>query len=185
MDELSIDTYMWQETSLMLFPPPWVWRLHSSEPKGCKYYNAGKQWLNDDGMMALLNGNIFHVTGPLCGNSLDHIVSYVRVGSSMNFTLDILSDHELRVIMINTLRSRPYGRYFADDIFKCILLNENVWIPIKISLKFVPKDPINNIPAFVQIMAWRRLGDKPLYESMMVSLSRHICDTRPQWVNTL
>ena len=27
---------------------------------------------------------------------------------------------------------------FADDIFKCIFLNDNVWIPIKVSLKFVP-----------------------------------------------
>ena len=25
----------------------------------------------------------------------------------------------------------------ADDIFKCIFLNENIWISIKISLKFV------------------------------------------------
>ena len=37
------------------------------------------------------------------------------------------------------LRPRQNGRYFADDIFKCIFLNENVWIPIEISLKFVPK----------------------------------------------
>ena len=34
----------------------------------------------------------------------------------------------------------------------------------RISLKFVPKGPINNIPALVQIMAWRRSGDKPLPE---------------------
>ena len=54
----------------------------------------------------------------------------------------------------------------ADDIFKCILLNENVWISIKISLKFVPKESINNISALVQIMAWCRLGDKPLSEPM-------------------
>ena len=40
-------------------------------------------------------------------------------------------------------------------IFKCIFLNKNVWIWIKISLKFVPQGPINNIPALVQIMAWR------------------------------
>ena len=46
---------------------------------------------------------------------------------------------------------------------------ENVWIPTKISLKFVPKGPINNIPALVQIMAWRSPGDKPLSELMMVS----------------
>ena len=86
---------------------------------------------------------------------------------------------------VNTLRPRQNGRHFADDIFKCILLNKNVWIPIKISMKFVPKGPINNIPALVQIMAWRRPGDKPLSEPMMVSLTMHICVTRPQWVKLL
>ena len=58
--------------------------------------------------------------------------------------------------------------------------NENVIISIKISLKFVPDGPINNIPALVQIMAWRRLGDKPLSEPMMVLLLTHMCVTRPQ-----
>ena len=81
----------------------------------------------------------------------------------------------------NTLRPRQNGRHFADDILKCIFLNENVWISIKISLKFAPKCPINNIPALVQIMAWRRPGDKPLSEPVMVRLSTHICVTRPQW----
>ena len=83
---------------------------------------------------------------------------------------------------VNTLRPRRNEQHFADDIFKRIFFNENVWIPIKISLKFVPKGPINNIPALVQIMAWRRSGDKPLSEPMMVSLPMHICVTRPQWV---
>ena len=32
-------------------------------------------------------------------------------------------------------------------IFKCIFFNENIWISIEISLKFVPKGPIKNIPA--------------------------------------
>ena len=62
-------------------------------------------------------------------------------------------------------RPRQNGRLFADDIFKCIFLNENVWILIKISLKFVSKGLINNIQALVQIMAWRWLGDKPLSEA--------------------
>ena len=84
---------------------------------------------------------------------------------------------------INTLRPRQNGRHFAGDIFKCILLNENVWITIKISLKFVPKGLTNNIPAMVQIMAWHRSGDKPLYEPIMVSILTHICVSRPQWVN--
>ena len=88
-----------------------------------------------------------------------------------------------RLQWVNSLRPRPNRRHVADDIFKCIFLNENVWIPIKISLKFVPKGPINNILALVQIMAWRRSGDKPLSEPMMVNLPTHICVTRPQWVN--
>ena len=59
--------------------------------------------------------------------------------------------------------ARQDGRHFADDIFKCIFLNENIWITIKISLKFVPKGPINNIPTLVQIMSWRQPGDKPIW----------------------
>ena len=86
--------------------------------------------------------------------------------------------------LLNTLRPRQNGRHFAD-IFKCIFLNENVWIPIRISLKFVPKCLIKNNPALVQIMAWRLPGDKPLSEPMTVSLSTHICVIRPHWVNTM
>ena len=71
---------------------------------------------------------------------------------------------------VNTLRPRQNGRNFPDDIFNCIFLNENVWISNKISLKFVGKGQINNIPALVQIMDWRRPGDKPLSEPMMISL---------------
>ena len=56
----------------------------------------------------------------------------------------------------NTLRPILNGRYFQDDIFECIFLNENVWFSIKISLKFVPDSQINNIPGLVRIIAWRR-----------------------------
>ena len=87
------------------------------------------------------------------------------------------------ILLFNTLRPRKNGRRFADNTFKRIFLNENVWISLKISLKFVPKGSIINIPALVQIMAWRHSGDKPLSEPMMVSLPTHICVTRPQWVN--
>ena len=67
----------------------------------------------------------------------------------------------------NTLRPRQDGRHFPDDIFKCIFLNENVWISLTISLKCVRKVRINDIP---------------LSEPMMISLLTHICVTRPQWV---
>ena len=87
--------------------------------------------------------------------------------------------------MFNTLRPRQDGRHFSDEIFKCIIVNENAWILIKISLKFVPKVRNSNIPALVQIMAWRRPGDKPLSEPMIVKLPTHIWVTRPQWVKTV
>ena len=67
------------------------------------------------------------------------------------------------------------------DIFNCIFFNENIWISIGISLKYVPKGQINNIPPLVQIMDCCLPGDKPLSEPMMVRLSTHICVTRPQW----
>ena len=53
---------------------------------------------------------------------------------------------------------------------------------LKISFKFVHTVRNDNIPALVQIMAWRRPGDKPSSEPMMISLLTHVCTTRPQWV---
>ena len=82
--------------------------------------------------------------------------------------------------LFNTLWLRPNGRHFADDPFKRIFLNKTLTISIKISLNFVPKGPIDNIPALFQIMAWHRRGDKPLSEPMMVSSLTHICVTGPQ-----
>ena len=77
----------------------------------------------------------------------------------------------------NILASDPS----ADHIFEYIFLNKK-WIWSKISLKFVPKGLIINIPALVQTMAWCCPGDKPLSEPMVVRLPMHICVTRPQWV---
>ena len=55
----------------------------------------------------------------------------------------------------------------AEDIFKCIFMNEKLQILIRISLKFVTKGPIDNKSAVVQVIAWRRTGDKPLHETML------------------
>ena len=54
-----------------------------------------------------------------------------------------------------------------NDISKCIFMNEKFYISIRISLKFVPKGTIDNKIALVQVMAWRRTGDKPLSETML------------------
>ena len=57
------------------------------------------------------------------------------------------------------------------DICKRIFLNENFYISIKISLKFLPKEPVDNILALFQIMAWHWTGDKALFEPMMANVA--------------
>ena len=105
--------------------------------------------------------------------------------SSLKLCLDT-PDRKIRLwlllyalISVNTSRPRKKCRHFAD---KCIRLDENVWISIKISLEFVFKRLINTFPSLVQIMTWYRPGDKPLPAPMMVSLPTHKCVIR-QWVD--
>ena len=105
--------------------------------------------------------------------------------SQYNFLIFLWSIPAFAFSTLSTLRPRQNGPHFAEDMFKCIFLNENVWILIEISLKFVSKGSINNNPALFQIMAWRHLGNKPLSKAMMVSSLTHICVTWPQWVNML
>ena len=102
----------------------------------------------------------------------------VRLHSATTF-IQLLRYHDV----INTLRPRQDGRHFADDSFTCVFFNENCCILIKFSLKYIRKGAIDNNRALVQIMAWRRSGDKPLSEPMMVRLPTDICVARPQWVN--
>ena len=77
--------------------------------------------------------------------------------TQIRFTSAWHSVSSIRCTPVNSSSPGQNGRHFADDSFKCIFLNENIWIAIKISLKFVPRGPMNNIPALVQIMAWRRI----------------------------
>ena len=81
--------------------------------------------------------------------------------------------------LTNTLRPGRNRRHFTDDIFKCIFLNENVWISNPI-----PKGSINDMRSLFQIMAWRRPNDKPLSEPMTVRLLMKLCVIRPQWVTS-
>ena len=65
--------------------------------------------------------------------------------------------HEVgRSHLLNPLRPRQNGRPFRRRHFRTHFWGWNNSIPIEISRKFVPRGPINNIPALVQIMAWRR-----------------------------
>ena len=101
-----------------------------------------------------------------------HLRIYDFTNRAETYQTGVLSTRWIvSLLRVNTLSPRQNGRHFADDIFKWVFLNENVWFSIKISLKFVHKVPINNFPALVQIMAWRRTGDKPLSEPMMAQFN--------------
>ena len=104
---------------------------------------------------------------------------------SWNRHTDLMRWWDLCPWHLNTLRPRPNGHHFADDVFKHIFLNENVCILLKISLKFVPKDLINNISALDQIMTWHWPGTKALSGPIIVRLPTHICVTWPQWVKPI
>ena len=77
---------------------------------------------------------------------LNHLHSFCQPSERFISTTASLHDSTL----VNTLRPTQHRRHFTD-IFKCIFVNQNIWTSI--SLKFVLKDRINNIPALVQIMA--------------------------------
>ena len=98
-------------------------------------------------------------------NSLISLTS--RLGQGLLFT-QISGQSPI----VNTSRLRQKGSHFAEDTLKRIFLNENVRISLKISLKFVHKGQINNIPALVQIMALGLVGTKPSSETIWLDCQR-------------
>ena len=58
------------------------------------------------------------------------------------------------------------------------------WFRLQFHWSLSPKVPINNISVFIQIMAWRRPGAKPLSEPMMTIVLTRICVIRPQWIKS-
>ena len=58
--------------------------------------------------------------------------------------------------------------------FQVNLLNRNIYISIKISLKHVARGPIINILALVQVTAYRQPGGKSLSEPIVISLLKHV-----------
>ena len=74
--------------------------------------------------------------------------------------------------LVNSSSPRQNGcRCATNYVFKYIFVNEKFSITINISLKFVPKGPIDNKSALVQVMVWRRTGDKPLPESKLAQIT--------------
>ena len=90
---------------------------------------------------------------------------YFSVMVSASLAIEICDCKD--IICLNTLSPKQNCCHFANDIFRCIFLNEHLHVLFRISLKFVHNGPIDNKPALVQMMAWHRTGDKPLSETMM------------------
>ena len=91
-------------------------------------------------------------------------------------------------LLFNALRPRPDRRHIPHDIFRCIFLNEYVWISIKISLKFVPEGPINNIPHWFRYWLGADEATSHYLDQCCSSLLTQVCVTRPQcieWVVAL
>ena len=111
------------------------------------------------------------ITSPLCCKGTSGSLQKVPVIPSACWMLFI------RHVMSISLTH--WGRDKMAAVSQTTLSNAFSWMKM---LEFRLRFQINNYPALVQIMAWRRSGDKPLSEPMMVSLLTHICVTRPQWV---
>ena len=67
--------------------------------------------------------------------------------------------------------SEPNGQHFADDNFKWIIWNGNVWFSSKISVKCVQEGLIDHKAALILVMAWHQIDDKPLPEPVMTKIS--------------
>ena len=102
-------------------------------------------------------------------------ICLAHINKSKHTKCTIQDIHPKRILTHFPLDKMAAG--LADDIFKCIFLKENDMIPIQISMKFVPKSSIDNKPALVQVMAWRRIGDKPYLNQWWPSSLTHICGT--------
>ena len=116
----------------------------------------------------MTNISYFRATNTISGN-FNHGYSH-----TWNMTITYLIIEHILAPMCHKLTHLPLDKMaaiLADDNFKCIFLNENDRISIRISLKFVPSSPIDNKPALVQVMAWRRRGDKPLPELMLTQFT--------------
>ena len=173
---IGLKTLMYRRLDQRYFPPSWEPVLYVLENKSVIFHwsTIRRECVNSKRVVVYFNTYCWHT-------NVECFWCYI----SYHCSLDGECYQIERILSLNTLRPRQHGRHFANGIFKCIFLNENIWISINISLNFVPNGQINNIPTSVQIMASCWLGTKPLFEPMMISLLMHICITLPQLVSSL
>ena len=101
-----------------------------------------------------------------CHHATFVVVGKLSVSGVWNFQQLAFEWH----ILTNLPQDRM-ATILVDENFKCIFLNDDNIIPIRISKKFVPRSPIGDMPALVQVMARRRTCDQPLPEPMLTQFT--------------
>ena len=95
-------------------------------------------------IVSRLTGTIWYIT-----YIFDDFIKWNRATFNLGSTGSLGSTAYYISIPFNS-SSRWNGRRFVDDIFKCISLNETIWISIKISLKSAPKGRIDKRWALIR-----------------------------------
>ena len=107
----------------------------------------------------------------------------IRIAEQFSSACDCISCQDSKITIVffaiwyvqlphpHPLHPGQNGCHFADDNFRCILVNKKFCILIKISLKFVPDCSIDKKSALVQVMAWRRTCAKPWPEPMLTQFT--------------
>ena len=107
-----------------------------------------------------------HMFGDYTLQSPPHLPRFNEIFSTST-TVHLIRTHIMKFMSVYSSPPGQNDRHFADDIYQRIFLNENVRLSIQLSLKFLPKGPINNKSALVQVMACHLFGAKPLPEPML------------------
>ena len=91
-----------------------------------------------------------------CKFHIDAIICFAKFDCNLHYSTPLPLDKMATIL--------------AEDIFKCILLNENYRISGKIPLKYVPMSPTDKKPVLVQVMVWHMFDTKPIPDTMMTAI---------------
>ena len=130
---------------------------------------AGKPWLSFVNNLKKVDRNISGANCIYCSKALDIMMCFDRcpLPFFLSYVCCIISFQEQEPQQLTHLPLDKMAAILADGTLKCIFLNENDIISIQMSLKFVPRSPIDSQTALVQVMAWRWIGDKPLCQQLL------------------
>ena len=104
----------------------------------------------NDANCAWLAGELFNALAlPWSGITCQHCIFILTSTPGFN---ELGKDNcKTGWVMLNSSHPGQNGHHFTDNIFRCIFVNEKFCISIKISLKFVPKGPIDNNAALAPV----------------------------------